>query len=191
MDANEDTALSDAELIAFALEVAKRHKGRAIRDAIPGVTEHDISRWNANQNEGRQATLTTNKRRAIQAARRAQVSSAPDSGSESRALERALIRLLAGAESAEPWFQLEILREVGAVKRAIAAEHDSRAAERRAEAQLEDARASGQRLAALAGEAADGRWRRMAMEAIRTGKVPPEAFRGIEIPIDEPAVTKE
>lgn len=58
---DESTALIERELIAFALRKAEIFKGEAIRQAIPGVTEHDISRWK----KAPDSSLTGEKKRAI------------------------------------------------------------------------------------------------------------------------------
>jgi hypothetical protein len=61
MIANMRHAPTERSLVDFVLRTAERHKGKEIRDAIPGVTEHDVSRWKRHPN----ATLTGEKKRAI------------------------------------------------------------------------------------------------------------------------------
>lgn len=57
MDARWVT-VTDRELIDLALSMARTYKGAAIREAIPGVTEHDISRWKKEA----ESTLSAQKR---------------------------------------------------------------------------------------------------------------------------------
>jgi hypothetical protein len=61
MSTTEREAATERELIDYAIGVAEGHKGLSIREALPGVTEHDISRWRRHPD----STLTGAKKRAI------------------------------------------------------------------------------------------------------------------------------
>lgn len=52
---------TDKELVDMALALAEQHKGKQIREVLPGVTEHDVSRW---RREGVER-LTGEKRDAL------------------------------------------------------------------------------------------------------------------------------
>lgn len=173
-----------------------------------GISETTVRRWRNERAEGaaitgevrgrpRRALLramegAVTKRGANQArrgrSREQRTAVEPDHPHD---LERALLDALGAAREAEPWVQLEILREISAIKRAISAEHESRAAELRAEALLEDARAYNRRIDERRSEEGTDRIRRLIHEAVQTGRVPPDLFRGAEVPDDVPAAAAE
>lgn len=177
MDANAPELASDAELIGEVLKAAAQHRGRAIRDEIPGVTEHDVSRWNASG----PTRLATKKRRAIisylgGASEGTEGTEGSVGGFSAEALARQL-QAIADLEVDETTRILARDSIAGAIRAQAALE-----AER---ARVEAERASRIRAEMLSQAEANAGTRQLLAEAERTGRIPTGLFRRAEASLPE------